>query len=122
MRTDYTFWYVLRSDDIHIDEVAVRFYEGNISSKFESDVNSVLIPVVRYRRIRRLQLNDLSYLTSKKARKETNGNDAIIYTPEDFGFISSDDELRVFMNTELRRDPTRIPIDEQNTLDIGKVK
>ena len=110
MKTDYKFWYISRKDNVNIDEAAVRFYEGEV------------ITGTKYKRSKRLDVADLGHLTSKIVKKESNEKDSIIYTQKDFGIISTDDELRVFLNSELRKDPRRIPIDEQNTLDIKKVK
>jgi hypothetical protein len=120
MKTDYKFWYILRRDDVHIDEAAIRFYEGEFSTQNELNANGIRISVTRYRRIRQLRSQDLPHF--KKFKKEFDGNETVLFTKEDFGNISTDDELRVFLNAQLQKDKKRIPIDEQNTLDIRKVK
>lgn len=102
MKTDYKFAYILRKDDVHIDECGVRFYEGDITTEDEKDFNGNIIPVTTYRRFNKIK--------------------EVVFTEKDFGVISSDDELRVFLNGKLRKDKTRVPVDEQNTLDIKKVK
>lgn len=120
MLTDYKIWYIKRDDDIHISEVAVRFYEGEISTLPEN-VGGEVQDVTRYRRTKRLQtFDDLQYLAKDvggqmvlKGLKEENGNTAVVYLPEDFGVIKTDDELRLFLNKELAKDPSREPIDEQ---------
>lgn len=107
-KTDYKFWYIKRDDNVYISEAGVRFYEGEITTENEHN-----IPVTRYRRSLRLQKRDLSHLGSKIYRKERNGNDAVVYTPNDFGRISTDDELRDFLSKELKKDKGREPIQEQ---------
>lgn len=112
--TDYKFWYILRYDDIHISEAAVRFYEGEITTEDEKEsLTGTIKPVTRYRRFLRLQERDLNHLGNKRYRKEANGNDAVIYTPNDFGRISTDEELRSFLNKEIKKDKKRSHIKEQ---------
>ena len=71
------------------------------------------IPITRYRRIRRLKANELLHMKDKRVKKEDNGEDVIIFTKNDFGVISTDDELRTFLNKELAKDKIRVPILEQ---------
>lgn len=114
MQTDYKFWFIRRDDNGFITEAAIRFYEGDITTENEMDrTTQILKPVTRYRRSKRLAVADLQYLGNKKTKKEYSGEDAIIYTPEDFGIISTDDELRSFLNKELAKDTKRTPIKEQ---------
>lgn len=108
MKTDYKFWYIKRDDNIHISEAAIRFYEGEVTTEGEDGE-----PVTRYRRVKRLKETDLGHLKSKKVKKESSGNDSIIFGQEDFGVISTDDELRLFLNKELAKDANREPIDQQ---------
>lgn len=112
--TDYKFWYIRRDDDVHISEAAIRFYEGDITTENEKDsLTGIIKPVARYRRSSRLQKEQLSHLGGKETKKEESGNDAVIYTPKDFGVISTDDELRSFLNRELKKDKKRSQINEQ---------
>lgn len=108
MMIDYKFWYIKRDDAGFITEAGVRFFEGNISLNLKGE--SV------YLRSKQLTVTDLVHLNSKII------GDGFIYTSQDFGKIKTNDELRVFLNSELRKDLTRVPIIEQNTLDITKVK
>ncbi len=124
MKTNYKFWYITRQDDIHISECAIRFFEGDISTKDEINIENPLgakISVTKYRRIRRLQASDLVHL-GKPTRKELSGDDCIVYTSDDFGVIDDDDELKVFLNGELAKDPTRESNDFQIETDIVKLK
>lgn len=118
-KTDYKFWYITRNDDGYITECAVRFYEGDITTEDEQTINGV-VPVTRYRRTARLAESDLSHLGTGFV-KEFNGADCKIYRSSDFGSITTDNQLRLFLNGELRKDPTRTPIAKQNTLDIQEV-
>ena len=112
MKTDYKFWYIMRKDDVHISECGVRFYEGDYETIEGKEV---------YKRYKRLEGRDLKHL-NKKSKKETEGNDAIIYTSEDFGIISTDDELRDFLDGEISRDSTRSAIPEQDIKIVNKIK
>lgn len=130
MKTSYKFAFIKRQDNIHISECGVRFYEGEVTTKDEKDfLTGKLIPITRYRISGRLQKEDLTHLKSNVTIKdrdpitqELNNLDVIIYTSKDFGIISSNDELRVFLNSELMKDKNRTPEETQNTLDITKVK
>jgi len=113
MLTDYKFWYINRDDNGFITEVAVRFYEGAISTVPITDIKGITTNVDKYIRTTRLQATDLTYLDTQDVKKEVNGNDAIVFTSKDFGEISSDGDLRLFLNAELAKDPSRMPIDEQ---------
>jgi len=112
MLTDYKFWYIRRDDDGFITECAVRFYEGEINTRYEIDRDEKLVPVTRYRRMHRLKKEDLTHLKGEFT-KEMNMNDAKLYFVRDFGKIKTDNELRLFLNKELAKDELRSPIDEQ---------
>ena len=113
MKTDYKFWYIRRDDDVHISECAVRFYEGEITTENERDVNGNLVPITRYRRTKKLKKFNLPHFKGRKIIKDLLGNKCQFYTQEDFGIIKTDDELRLFLNKELAKDKSRIPIFEQ---------
>ena len=114
MRTDYKFWYIKRNDAGFITEATIRFYEGDITTKLErSLLDDQLYSVTRYRRIGRLELPDLTHLRPTKFVKDAGGRDVKLYTPDDFGTIKTDNELRTFVNNELKKDPQRSPIQEQ---------
>lgn len=115
--TDYKFWYILRKDDVHVDECAIRIYEGQTVKKTQVDKITNESKVVDvYKREKRLQVADVSYLGSVAIKKEESGNDTFVYTSKDFGVISTDDELRAFLDKELGKDTTRTPIKEQRVL------
>ncbi len=112
LNTDYKFWYIKRCDNVHICEAAIRFYEGSVTTKQEV-VDRVPIPVKKYRRSKRLSKTELNYLSTINFKKESSGKDVAIYTTKDFGLISTDDELREFLNKELNKDKSRSSINEQ---------
>lgn len=113
MRTDYKFWFIKRDDNGYIIEVAVRYYEGEVTAELEKDRSGIDMLVTRYRRTRRLQKSDLTHLFDKKFVKDASEKDTVIYYPSDFGQIKTDDELRSFLNKELKKDTQRAAIDEQ---------
>ena len=121
MLTDYKFCYITREDDGTIRKCAIRFHEGNITTENEM-VNDELVPVTRYRRNSMpLKAKDLKYLKTKNIKE--NGNDTCaIYTTADFGVISTDDELRDFLDDELSKDTKRDPIEEQDKRILNKTK
>lgn len=113
-KTDYKFWYIKRDDDGRITEVAVRFSEGEVTTENEYDVlTKTDVPVTRYRRTKRLKKVDLPHQSNRKTKKNKGGRDHFIYDMDDFGDISTDEELVTFMNEELKLDGSRTPIDEQ---------
>ena len=117
MKTSYKFWYVHKDDDIHINEVAIRFYEGQITTEdeeiFDVESNSfVKTSVTRYRRTKRLTIDELPHLNGKSI-KESSGEDCIVYTDKDFGITSNLDDVISFLNNELGKDPSREPVIEQ---------
>ncbi len=120
MLTDYKFWYIRRDDKGFITEATVRFYEGDITTENEMNVDGITKAVTRYRRTKRLQKADLPHFTDKAIIKESSGTETIIYISDDFGQIKTDDELRLFLNKELKKDTQRSPILEQEILDINK--
>ena len=127
MLTSYNFWYVIKEDDVHISEVAIRFYEGDISTKNEKKHDpdprlDSIAPVTRYRRTKRLQVEDLPHESNRRTKKENDGNDCFIYTNKDFGVTSDLDDIRVFLNKVLNKDKDRTPIDEQKEVEKAKVK
>lgn len=108
MRTDYKFAYIMRNDDGLITEAGVRFYEGEVTTENEKDIDGNLVPVTRYRRSRKLNGVELGHLKSKRFVKEQTGDFAIQYTSKDFGEIKTDEELVVFLDKEIKKDKTRI--------------
>jgi len=76
MKISYKFWYIIRDDNIHISECAIRFYEGDITTEDERDENDDLVSITRYRVSKRLQAEDLEYL-KKTIKKEKNGYDCV---------------------------------------------
>lgn len=97
MHTDYKFWYIRRDDEGFITEAAVRFYEGQMERVAGQSV---------YVRVRQLPVEGRSVFDGQ-------GRSCKLYTPDDFGLIKTDDELKEFLDQELAKDTSRIPVDEQ---------
>jgi len=123
MKTDYKFWYITRNDNGFIIECAIRFYEGDITTEDEyNPLTQQLEPVTRYRRTKTLTSTELSHLGVGFV-KDLNGKDSKVYTPKDFGSIKTDNELRLFLNNQINKDPIRTVVDDQSELvDVEKVK
>lgn len=107
MKTDYKIWYVRRDDDVHIDEVAVKFYEGEITTEVGYDENYQLVNKTQYRRTGKLKKKDLAHFQGKQTKFDAKGGETILFTKDDFGIISTDDEIKVFLNNELVKDTSR---------------
>ncbi len=101
MFTDYKWWFVRRDDGGFITEAAVRFFEGG----FEI-VNGKSL-YIRKRTL--VSDNELKHLRKGVDPK----NRCVYYTPDDFGQIKTDDELREFCNREISKDKSREVIKEQ---------
>lgn len=126
MKTNYKFWYIKRDDDIHIDEVAVRFFEGDIITQEERIFNEVIKEfifkmVTKYKMFRRLQILDLPHEAGRELKNDS-GGDCLIYTFKDFGITSDLDDVRVFLNGILNKDKMRDPENAQKETDKVKLK
>lgn len=107
MLTDFKFWYIKRDDKGKILEAAIRFYEGEITTALEDGIE-----VTRYRRTAKLDPKTEAHINEKRAfRKDANGNDVALYYPSDFGEITTEDELAVFLKGELAKDVKREPVE-----------
>lgn len=95
---DYKFWYIRRDDDVHISECAVRFYEGEHDEEGE------------YIRTKKLSGKELP---DRKKKLDAAGKETALYTVEDFGVISTDEELASYMNKELKKFAGKTPVNEQ---------
>lgn len=122
MKCDYKFWYIKRDDNGFIAEAAVRFFEGDVTTENEKDEDDNIVPVTRYRRSRRLDPSELPHLNGKKKVKDILGRDVATFDQNDFGQISDDDELRAFLNKEMKKDTSRDNVDEQVEEDVEKLK
>lgn len=123
MRTQYKFAWIDRGDgsivngveqaDGPIRRVAVRFFEGEVSSAVEVDpgVGSA-IRIMRYRNTRRLGVDDLAHL-ARSVEADRFGNPIVVYTASDFGETSNIEDVSAFLRLELKKDVTREPIETQ---------
>ena len=114
MKTDYKFWYIQRADDVHINECAIRIFEGEVTTKSERNIRgSGSTAVTRYRRTRKIPPSELNHFSGRPTRTDAAGNSCLMFTSADFGEITTNDELRTFINNELKKDTSRTPIPEQ---------
>ena len=113
MLTDYKFWYIKNDGFGAIEECAVRYFEGDITTVDEPDEDNNLVPVTCYRRTKRVNPREMDHTKSKRIKKDSGGNDCVIYTRADFGVITTDDELRTFVNKEMEKDTRGNNIPEQ---------
>ncbi len=90
----------MRDDDDWIEAALIAFYEG----EYHPEKNAFRIK-------KRLTRSDLWHLTSTIFNPENNAE--VLYLPKHFGRISTDDELRKFLNFEISKDVDRKPIPEQ---------
>lgn len=113
MLTDYKFWYITQQDDNQIVECAVRFFEGEINTKDEF-IGDRIESVTAYRRSKKLDPNKMNHVKHKRMKKDAGGNDCVIYDVNDFGVITTREELKAFMNLELKKDKDRTSISYQS--------
>ncbi len=107
--TDFKFLYITRQDDIHISKAAVRFYEGEVTTENHRDIRTKeMVPVTRYRRSERLQKEDLPHIKNREVIKDPLGDDAFIFTSEDFGVITTNAELEEYFKGLIKQDKTRL--------------
>lgn len=103
MDTQYKFRWILRDDDGVIEKALIAFYEGI----YIGATNTFMI-------ISRLDRSKLAHLKSQRFTRGGTGIESdVLYTKDDFGVISTDDELRTFLNGEMAKDTTRTTIPEQ---------
>jgi len=111
---DYKFWCINRNDNGQITWAAIRFYEGEYEKIKRKDIDSEIeYESDEYVRTKKLQKVDLTDLGNIKIKKDAKGNDTVLYTTEDFGVISTDDELREFLNEQLDKVKGLEPIAKQ---------
>lgn len=108
MYTDYKIWFIKQDNNGFIEEVGVRFYEGDYIIENEEE---------KYRSLKRLsKFKDLEYLAKDlggekliKGITENNGKFAVYFSREDFGDIKTQEELTLFLDKKLAEDPIRKP-------------
>ncbi len=107
---DYKFWYITKCDDVHICEVAVRFYEGGFEVKQEMDRDTgESKDVVQYVRTEKLKKKDLEVDSKRATKVDQMGHEAIIYTDKDFGVATNTEQIREFLDKELVKNKDRAP-------------
>lgn len=123
MQISYKFWYITREDDVHISEAAIRFYEGEDKDvTFKDFFSGKEKTEKRYVRTKRLKPKDIPELDGT-FRQESDGSYCRVYTSADFGTLTSDDELRLFVNKEMAKHKGRtLQKDQAEVSDVKKVK
>lgn len=113
MQTDYKFWYIQREDNVHISQCAIHIFEGSVTTKSEKMPGQAAKNVTRYRRSRRIPPSELPHFSGRATRTDASGGDCLVFTDSDFGVITTYDELRTYLNGELKKDASRTPIPKQ---------
>lgn len=108
MFKDYKFWFIRRDDDGFITEAGIKFYEGEYEDRLDPETNETKSVYIRKKK-----LKDISFNKKPKKIMRKDGSESMQYTPEDFGRIKTDDELRLFLNQELANVKGREAIPEQ---------
>jgi len=111
---DYKILEEHREDDVHIDWASVRFTEGEYQKVKRKDWRSgIIYDSDKYVRTKELKKVDLSDLGNVKVKYNASGEELIKYTDEDFGIISTHEELQQFLNKQLDKLKGREAIAEQ---------
>ena len=106
---DYKIWEEHREDNVHINWASVKFTEGEYQTQQDDDGNDIEV-YVRTKKFKKVNLKDLGVI---KTKKNTKGDQFVVYTDEDFGVISTHEELQQFLNKELDKIKGRKAIDVQ---------
>jgi len=111
---DYKILEEHREDDVHIDWASVKFTEGEYQKVKKQDLRSgIIYDSNEYIRTKKLKKVDLSDLGNVKIKYNASGEELIKYTDEDFGVISTYEELQQFLNKELAKVQGREAIPQQ---------
>ena len=114
MKTDFQYWYITQEDDGSIRECAIKYYEGDFIERQETDVDGVTKLITRYRRVKRLNLNDMPHRKGRAIRLDSKGNETFVYTKADFGTITTKEELDDYLWLKLKKDTVRTATDRQD--------
>ena len=114
MDTQYKFRWIMRDDDGVIEAAQIAFYEGTYRPNvpfIDPISGKVIVTQNLFDISKKLTRRDLWHL--KSMLFDPRDNAEVLYLPKDFGRISTDDELRKFLNGEIAKDVDRKPIPEQ---------
>lgn len=114
MDTQYKFRWILRDDDGWIDAALISFYEGTYRPNvpiIDPSSGEIIGTQNLFDISKKLTRSDLWHLKSMIFDPRNNAD--VLYLPKDVGRISTDDELRKFLNGEIAKDVDRKPIPEQ---------
>lgn len=79
MAITYKFWYIKKDDDVHVNEVAVRVYEGIKQQKILKDKPETVFSLNK-------RLSDADYKkTKRKTKTDNDGGHCLVFTDADFG-------------------------------------
>jgi hypothetical protein len=123
MYISYKFFYVSKDNDSGlITEAAVRFYEGEDQEVEVTDpVTNEVTTVTQYVRVNRLGHTDVPEIGGTW-RTDGDNQPISVFTPAQFGEISDEDELRLFLNQEMAKHETRPNAPPQDEVtDVTKV-
>lgn len=115
-RIEYKFWYIKENDAGFVEEVAVRFNEGDYSPYSETYSDGTVISGMAFIRSKRLGPADLRFLSKGTPSTDSAGNPITIFRAEDFGIQITKEELLTRLNQEIAKDNKRTPIDEQSQI------
>lgn len=116
---DYKIWYIRRTDDVHIDQATAKFSLGAFIVVNQLSATGTLISYTKYNLLQRLSSFPPSF---NNTSTDSNGNVVKVYTSDDFGTITTDDELRLFLNGELAKVATFMsaqPVPQQASTTIA---
>jgi hypothetical protein len=102
MLIEYKFWYINRDDDGFIDRAAIRFFSDDASTG-------------AYQRTSQFTLDELRAIFPTEDIQAAFGDPArlaVVFTPEQFGVIKTDQELARFATAQLAKFGL-VPIPEQ---------
>jgi len=101
-------------DEVHINWASVKFTEGEYQKVKKKDPRSgIEYDSNEYIRTKKLEKVDLSDLGNVKVKYNARGEELIKYTDDDFGVISTHEELQQFLNEQLDKLKGREAIAEQ---------
>jgi hypothetical protein len=112
-RIEYKFWYIKENDAGFVEEVAVRFYEGDYAPYTFTYPDGTVVNGTRFVRTKRLGAGDLSFLNKGILSTELNGSPVVVFKIADFGVNLTRSQLESLLKLQVARDRTRTPINEQ---------
>lgn len=108
---DYKLAYVTRNDNSYITEIGVQFFEGSFQTVDESNFKTgSTTKATRYVRTKRFDKSELAVSATQKTRINRASQQIIVYTDNDFGQATSTAQLQVFLDKELAKNVSKLPL------------